>query len=97
MNFLVSHTGEDSGEIARQKPEATMVVSSGMGVGEEMLAELRRLQSIEVSHRRMLSALSTMVREYRQSVMPGGLLNVPHSLASALASLVKAANAAPRS
>ncbi len=96
MNYSVFHTGTDSGEIERREPEATMVVSSGVGVGEDMVAELRRLQSIEMSHKRMLNALDRVAREYRQSVMPGGLINAPHSLAVALDTLVKAVNGGAR-
>ena len=96
MNYSVFHSGTDSGEIERREPEATMVVSSGVGVGEDMVAELRRLQSIEMSHKRMLNALDRVAREYRQSVMPGGLINAPHSLAVALDTLVKAVNGGAR-
>ncbi len=96
MKFSFSHTGTDSGEIARDESDATMVISSGVGVGMDMVAELKRLQSVELSHRRMLSALDRVAREYRQSVMPGGLINAPHSLAVALDTLVKAVNGAPR-
>lgn len=95
MNFSISHTGTDSGEVVRHEPSATMVVESGMIVGLDMIDELQRLESIEVSHKRMLSALDKLAREYRKSVLPGGLLNAPHSLAIALDSLMRAVSAAP--
>jgi hypothetical protein len=96
MNFSVSHTGTDSGEIERHEPDQTMVVSSGVGVGMDMVAELKRLQSVELSHRRVLAALDRVAREYRLSVMPGGLINAPYSLALALDTLVKAVDGGSR-
>ncbi|MEO2005072.1 MAG: hypothetical protein ABGY41_13345 [Candidatus Poribacteria bacterium] len=96
MNFSISDTRTDGGDVQRHDPSATMVVESGIGVGQEMIAELHRLESVEISHRRMLSALNKLAREYKKAVLPGGLVNAPHQLAMALDSLVSAVTVAPR-
>ena len=96
MNFSISHTGTDSGEVERREPSATMVVEPGMVVGKDMIDELHRLESIEISHKRVLAALNKVAREYRQAVMPGGLINAPHQLALALDSLMTAVNGTQR-
>ncbi|MAF13241.1 hypothetical protein CMK11_22535 [Candidatus Poribacteria bacterium] len=96
MNFSISHTGTDSGEVEREEPNATMVVESGMTVGLDMIDELHRLESIEISHKRLLAALNKVAREYRGAVLPGGLINAPYQLALALDSLMKAVNRARR-
>ena len=96
MNFSISRDGADGGEVERLDPSGTMVVQSGIEVGQHMLAELHRLESIEISHRRMLSALDKLAREYCRFVLPSGLINAPYSLAMALDSLVNSVTAAPR-